>query len=1186
MRLRSLGASLAVLGLVGASIIIPAGVASAVPPSAVDITGTIGSASVDNPRIGLSGTWEVPTGSPPVTSVQVRHSTDPTFATSSPWCNANVTDLSPAPSPWSCIAGMGGMLEHGPNYFQATATNAHGQLTSTIFTSGGLNLNRTPRVTVPGSNIITNETMLTVSGVAYPNTTLEVRTDLAPLCPSVTVAANGAWSCTVDVSTYAELNHTLQVEDLGYTASTLVSAPRQIRLDFTAPGAPTIGAPTDGLRTTDPTVTASGFGEPGATVTATASPGGTSCVSLVDGGGAWSCDVGLAPGTQQIHAYQTDPAGNDSTSPPPITVTALAPTVVGSPASGSSLANAQPVVSGSAEPGAAIEVQFWGPANQTCATVAGVGGTFSCAPPAPLVLGGYQVIAVNTDDALSSGPVSITIVEANPTITAPTTGSTVADSRPTISGGHFGDDVTSILVEHSPDGLTFTAFCTDNAPTAGTWGCTPASPELSVGSNILRASAFVGATQVDQSAPATITLAAATVIGSPSPSSQLGNSQPTVSGTAHPGANVTVQFWGPTTATCSTVANAVTGSFQCAPAAPLAPGGYQIIAENTDIALSSGPLSLTIVDAAPTISAPAPASTGQARPTVTGSYLGDDVDTVMVLLSTDGGSNYSVYCVDTAPTGTFSCASTTTDLAIGSNIFAAEAYVGATLVATGPNYTVTRVAPPAPPTPPAPTRAPQPPTPITWSFTLDAVGPVGPGTAVTVSASGLPAGSAVTIELHSTPRTLGSTSVGPDGALRYSAVIPRDAEPGDHSLVLTLTPPGGVASTVSQPLVVEAPPPAEPEAPEPEEPEPAANPDDEGQDAGGPTTVFRGALPETPRSDPAAPTSLTESVPTAMEVVLSPVSVLTAGGMALALLILVALPTEILNTTISANSRRFGRAFTWFDDATTRASEWLGRVFRTTAVPALLLVALTAIVFTFADPSVGFDAASLRLFASLGIALFIVTWVASRISEVILEKRFGIQSNLLLNPAALVFAVIGVVVARLLDFSPGFLIGLVIGLDLAANIAEKSRIRAIVVQYSVILGLSVAAWLGYSLMVLIQAKGPTGWVTAFVHDTLVAVVAEGLTAIAVAMLPLGFLDGKEVFDYSKKLWAGMFVVIGTAFALLVLPNELNGAEVSDLGLWAIVLLGYAGVTMAIWLILKVTAKYDDDATIENQRVGN
>src|SRR5690606_23332306 len=114
-----------------------------------------------------------------------RHSTDPAFATSTPWCDANVN----AVGAWNCTAGMGGMLEHGPNYFQATATNPDGQLTSAIFTTGGLNLNRTPRVTVPGGNIITNETMLTVSGVAYPNTTLEVRTDLAPLCPTVTAAA-------------------------------------------------------------------------------------------------------------------------------------------------------------------------------------------------------------------------------------------------------------------------------------------------------------------------------------------------------------------------------------------------------------------------------------------------------------------------------------------------------------------------------------------------------------------------------------------------------------------------------------------------------------------------------------------------------------------------------------------------------------------------------------------------------------------------------------------------------------------------------------------------------------------------------------------------------------------------------------------------------------------------------------
>src|SRR5690554_200820 len=126
MRLRTLGASLTVLGLVGVSILIPAAAATAAPPSDVLISGTTGTPTVDNPRVGLSGVWEVPAGSPDVTSVQVRHSTDPAFATSTVWCNASVNPI----GAWNCTAGMGGMLDHGPNYFQATATNTDGQLTS------------------------------------------------------------------------------------------------------------------------------------------------------------------------------------------------------------------------------------------------------------------------------------------------------------------------------------------------------------------------------------------------------------------------------------------------------------------------------------------------------------------------------------------------------------------------------------------------------------------------------------------------------------------------------------------------------------------------------------------------------------------------------------------------------------------------------------------------------------------------------------------------------------------------------------------------------------------------------------------------------------------------------------------------------------------------------------------------
>src|SRR5690606_37921879 len=217
-----------------------------------------------------------------------------------------------------------------------------------------------------------------------------------------------------------------------------------------------------------------------------------------------------------------------------------------------------------AEPSANVLVAFWGPGVPTCLALAdATTGVFQCSPATPLALGGYQVIAENGDASITSDPISMTIVDANPTITSPTAGSTVPDSRPSVSGTYAGDDVTSILVEHSLDGVTFDPFCTDNSPAAGMWACTPASPELAVGGNILRTTAFVGAANVDQSAPVTLTLAAPTVIGSPSGSAQLGNPQPTVIGTAEPGANITVQFWGPTSTTCSTVANPVTGAFQC-----------------------------------------------------------------------------------------------------------------------------------------------------------------------------------------------------------------------------------------------------------------------------------------------------------------------------------------------------------------------------------------------------------------------------------------------------------------------------------------------------------------------------------------------------------------------------------------------------------------------------------------------
>lgn len=461
---------------------------------------------------------------------------------------------------------------------------------------------------------------------------------------------------------------------------------------------------------------------------------------------------------------------------------------------------------------------------------------------------------------------------------------------------------------------------------------------------------------------------------------------------------------------------------------------------------------------------------------------------------------------------------------------------------------------------------------------IDASGPLHPGDRVTLSGSGLPPGSSVQFELHSAPVALGSATVTAGGNLSYAATIPAAAEAGRHHVVGILTPPGGVPSTAEAPIQVASTAgavPAEGGSPGASGPEGSSATGREGT-AGSAGGLATSAGQNMPRSEPGAPSVLTGVVPTAVDVIASPGSIAVAGGLALAILILVALPTEILNSALASSTGRFGRRVARLEDATTRATEWLSSRFHGTALPAVLLVIVTAIVFGFTDTHFGFDITSLRLVLSLGIALFVVTWVASALSSLVMRRRWRVESSIVLQPIALIFAVLGVVLARLLDFSPGFLIGLVIGLEVGHQINAGQRARAVVVQFAIVAGLSVAAWLGYSIAVGLQGVAGSTFLSALVQDTLVAIVAEGLTAIMVAMLPIGFLDGRELFSHSKWLWAVMFLVIGTLFALLVLPNELNGQQVGDLGVWLLVLIGYAVVALVAWLILRKRNSADDE----------
>ncbi len=453
--------------------------------------------------------------------------------------------------------------------------------------------------------------------------------------------------------------------------------------------------------------------------------------------------------------------------------------------------------------------------------------------------------------------------------------------------------------------------------------------------------------------------------------------------------------------------------------------------------------------------------------------------------------------------------------------------------------------------------------PLVWTLDGYDGSPLIPGQVLSLSARNLPVQTEVVIEIRSTPQTLGRALASDLGLVALEVTVPTDLEPGEHTLVGIATPPGGEPSEIQIPVTVLAPSVADAGAGAPSVDEPGAT--SEGRN-GSATNVDRGDL--------AAPSAISDSIPTIDRIFRTPLLIVTGGGLALALLLLVAFPAELLNNTIASNNRRIGRWYAALDDRLEQFTEWFARVTRSRAIAAALLVIITAVIFGFIDPAYGFDPVSLRMTASLALGLFVVTYVASWISGRIVQRVWGIPCRVGLQPAALLFAVVGVIIARLLDFSPGFLIGLVIGLDVLARVGAPYRVKALVTNLGVTVGLALLGWIGYSILVGLAAGEP-GWVEMFLRDALVATAAEGLTAALASLLPLGFLAGHEIAKQSRWLWIACFAIVATLFALVVLPTADGETEAIDVGFWLAVMGGFAVVVLSLWALLHFTARDDD-----------
>ena len=162
--------------------------------------------------------------------------------------------------------------------------------------------------------------------------------------------------------------------------------------------------------------------------------------------------------------------------------------------------------------------------------------------------------------------------------------------------------------------------------------------------------------------------------------------------------------------------------------------------------------------------------------------------------------------------------------------------------------------------------------------------------------------------------------------------------------------------------------------------------------------------------------------------------------------------------------------------------------------------------------------------------------------------------------------------SRFLHFSPGFLVGLILGLTIASSKAAQSSAWKVVLTRTVILlAMGIAAWGAFSALAAEHATEES-FGSALLSETLVAVTTESLVALVVILLPFRFLEGERLYQHSKLLWAAVYLVALTAFLVSVVSWDGNWEVLGTaFWLWMLATVLFGALCLGVYLYFRFWA---------------
>ncbi|AKF03542.1 Ig-like domain-containing protein [Sandaracinus amylolyticus] len=500
-------------------------------------------------------------------------------------------------------------LAAGAHTIVATATDTGAHVTTDTATVT-IDTGTTVAITTPAEGSATSDRTPAISGTGEPGATVVVRVD-GNVVGTVTVSAGGTWTVTVG-SNLAEGAHTVTAsatDAVGHTATDS----NTFRVDTATSVA--ITEPAEGATTSDTTPTIRGTAEPGATVVV--SIDGTTIGTVVaSAGGTFEVTptTPLADGAHTATARATDAAGNVATDTSSFTVDSTTFVSITAPEEGDTIASATPTITGTAEPGASVEVTIDG--TVLGSVTADASGAWSIVVPSALAQGPHTVVADALHGGATASASATFTVDSTTTVELqqPTEGEIVGTATPTITGTAEPGASIAITIDGAAVG-------TVTADAEGNWTFVPSTP-LGEGTHDVDVVATdgIGNTATDDGSFVVDTSLPSLEIVSPGDETSTASTTPTITGTSEPGLVVTVSIDG---ALLGSVTTDASGAWSIPVTTPLAEGPHEVVATTTDAAghAATDENQFTVDTGAPTVTITSPAHGARVptdAPTITG----------------------------------------------------------------------------------------------------------------------------------------------------------------------------------------------------------------------------------------------------------------------------------------------------------------------------------------------------------------------------------------------------------------------------------------------------------------------------------------------------------------------------------------------------------------------------------------